>query len=94
VTVYSILGLLSSLFGGLLQASIINKRSGKVIKESGDCKVLIYFRSTISSMIIGSDIKKYNSNIHVTESVANAVSGRVMHTGSLSIKIVSAEDGV
>lgn len=64
--------ILDSFLGGLLQASVVDKRSGKVVEGSGGRKVLVESSSTSATSTAASDQAKYNSSLHATESVANA----------------------
>lgn len=68
--------LLDSILGGLLQASVVDKRSGKVVEGEGGRKVLIQ-PGSITSAAGGSDASKFNSDIHTTESIANTISSRL-----------------
>ncbi|CRG83811.1 hypothetical protein PISL3812_01167 [Talaromyces islandicus] len=63
--------ILDSFLGGLLQASVVDKRTGKVVEGSGGRKVLIQPSSTSTTSTAASDQAKYNSSLHATESVAN-----------------------
>ncbi|OKL57441.1 hypothetical protein UA08_07167 [Talaromyces atroroseus] len=100
VTVWGTLGsLLDSFLGGFLQASVVDKRTGKVVEGDGGRKVLVRPSSTKPSATTDSDVAKYDSDIHATESTANAVSRTATSAGLASAKsqqpsrVVSAAEG-
>ncbi|KAJ5980708.1 hypothetical protein N7481_008006 [Penicillium waksmanii] len=69
---------LDSLLGGLLQASVVDKRSGKVVEGSGGRKVLIHPGSTKPAGAVLSPSGESTSSTHLgtTELVANAATLR------------------
>ncbi|KAJ5101998.1 Protein of unknown function DUF92 TMEM19 [Penicillium alfredii] len=81
VTLWGVLGsVLDSVLGGLLQASVVDKRSGKVVEGSGGRKVLIHPASTkptpTSNGTTHSADTTGSTQIRNTEAVANAATMR------------------
>ncbi|KAJ5165903.1 hypothetical protein N7492_006199 [Penicillium capsulatum] len=74
-TLWGALGsVLDSVLGGLLQASVVDKRSGRVVEGSGGRKVLIHPGSTKPAGTSGSSGD--STQLRTTESVANTATLR------------------
>ncbi|KAL1981070.1 hypothetical protein VTN96DRAFT_3095 [Rasamsonia emersonii] len=72
VTLWGGLGsVVDSFLGGLLQASVVDKRTGKIVEGSGGRKVLIHPSSTKSSTTVNSGLDRDSSSIRATESAFN-----------------------
>ncbi|KAL1969642.1 hypothetical protein VTN77DRAFT_8195 [Rasamsonia byssochlamydoides] len=72
VTLWGGLGsIVDSFLGGLLQASVLDKRTGKIVEGSGGRKVLIHPSSTKPSTTVNSGLDRDSSSIRATESVFN-----------------------
>lgn len=82
--------ILDSFLGGILQASVVDKRSGKVVEGSGGRKVLIQPSSTSATSTTVSDEAKYNSNLHATEAVANTATEARVTRSSAKAKAAAA----
>ncbi|CEJ58371.1 hypothetical protein PMG11_07028 [Penicillium brasilianum] len=80
MTFWGLLGsVLDSVLGGLLQASVVDKRSGKVVEGSGGRKVLIHPSSTKPAGTSGNGPSaevSSSTQIRNTEAVANAATLR------------------
>ncbi|GIC85686.1 DUF92 domain-containing protein [Aspergillus udagawae] len=77
VTVWGALGsVLDSILGGLLQASVVDKRSGKIVEGTGGGKVLVHPSSARpgSTAPVASFSHSIDGSVHLrnTEEVANA----------------------
>ncbi|GAQ06219.1 transmembrane protein 19 [Aspergillus lentulus] len=77
VTVWGALGsVLDSILGGLLQASVVDKRSGKIVEGTGGGKVLVHPSSARpgSTAPVSSFSHSTDGSVHLrhTEEVANA----------------------
>ncbi|KAL4885148.1 integral membrane protein DUF92-domain-containing protein [Aspergillus karnatakaensis] len=74
-TIWGTLGsLVDSLLGGLLQASIVDKRSGKIVEGQGGQKVLLHPSSTTSGnvhSVSGSSTDTSGSHLRKTEAAVN-----------------------
>ncbi|KAH8696523.1 DUF92 domain protein [Talaromyces proteolyticus] len=92
MTIWGTLGsILDSFLGGFLQASVTDKRTGKIVEGSGGRKVLIHPSSAKSSSTATNDAGKYNSSIHATESIANIATGaRVTRSPAKAQAVISA----
>ncbi|KAJ5670454.1 uncharacterized protein N7477_005817 [Penicillium maclennaniae] len=70
---------LDSVLGGLLQASVVDKRSGKVVEGSGGRKVLIHPGSTKGAPTTGTPenaASEGSARLHKTEAVMNTATLR------------------
>jgi uncharacterized membrane protein len=77
VTLWGGLGsILDSFLGGLLQASVLDKRTGKIVEGSGGRKVLIHPSSTKPSTTVSSGLDPDSNRIRATESVVNTITLR------------------
>lgn len=71
--------ILDSILGGLLQASVVDKRSGKVVEGTGGMKVLVHPGSTKpgSTAVIGDETSAAGrAQVRNTETVANTATLR------------------
>ncbi|KAL1952944.1 hypothetical protein VTO42DRAFT_3928 [Malbranchea cinnamomea] len=76
VTIWGTLGsLLDSVLGGLLQATVVDRRTGKVVEGSGGRKVLVHPWS-IASTGLGEIPVRQSSSLHMAEDVANTLTPR------------------
>ncbi|BDD56280.1 hypothetical protein MAP00_001753 [Monascus purpureus] len=96
VTAWGALGsVVDSILGGLLQASVIDKRTGKIVEGSGGKKVLIHPASTQHDGIdnVGSQSSSVKGDVHLrnTEAVANMVALKGSKATSSPIKTQSSE---
>jgi len=74
VTLWGVVGsLVDSILGGLLQASVMDKRTGKIVEGSGGQKVLVHPASTKPSATVSSSVDKDSSALRATQAVANTV---------------------
>ncbi|OJJ51140.1 hypothetical protein ASPZODRAFT_127162 [Penicilliopsis zonata CBS 506.65] len=72
VTIWGTLGsLLDSVLGGLLQASVVDKRSGKIVEGSGGKKVLIHPSSTKAAGTADVTSTATATQLRATEAIAN-----------------------
>ncbi|KAL2818185.1 integral membrane protein DUF92-domain-containing protein [Aspergillus cavernicola] len=72
MTVWGTLGsILDSVLGGLLQASVVDKRSGKVVEGSGGQKVLIHPSSTSPGSAENRSADATGAHLRKTEATAN-----------------------
>ncbi|KAL2817137.1 integral membrane protein DUF92-domain-containing protein [Aspergillus granulosus] len=81
--------LLDSVLGGIFQASVVDKRSGKVVEGSGGKKVLIHPSSTkpsSASSASGASSKTGGAHLRKTEAGANTAALEGTSTGSGSGK--------
>lgn len=77
VTLWGALGsVVDSLLGGWFQASVVDKRTGKIVEGSGGQKVLIHPSSTRPSGTPETVVEKERSSIGRAEAVANAATLR------------------
>ncbi|PYI06738.1 hypothetical protein BO78DRAFT_407164 [Aspergillus sclerotiicarbonarius CBS 121057] len=82
VTLWGGLGsVLDSVLGGLLQASVVDKRTGKIVEGAGGQKVLVHPSSTKPGVPADTtDLKPAGSSssahVHATEAVANTATLR------------------
>ncbi|OXV07890.1 hypothetical protein Egran_04343 [Elaphomyces granulatus] len=63
--------LVDSLLGGFLQASVLDKRTGKIVEGSGGRKVLVHPASTKPAATVSSSVDKDSSALRATQAVAN-----------------------
>ncbi|EFW18326.1 hypothetical protein D8B26_005130 [Coccidioides posadasii str. Silveira] len=76
VTVWGTLGsVLDSVLGGLLQATVVDKRSGKVVEGEGGSKVLVHPGAVIPTGLNDTPIRQ-GSQLRITEDIVNAVTPR------------------
>ncbi|EFR02387.1 DUF92 domain-containing protein [Nannizzia gypsea CBS 118893] len=74
ITIWGTLGsLLDSLLGGLLQATVVDKQTGKVVEGSGGQKVLIH-AGALTSKIMGDPPIRQETSLRTNEDIANALS--------------------
>ncbi|KAK2736395.1 hypothetical protein FQN57_000772 [Myotisia sp. PD_48] len=64
--------ILDSVLGGLFQATVVDKRSGRVIEGSGGQKVLIH-PGEVTSSVSGEVPVRQGSRVRVAEDIANAL---------------------
>ncbi|KAL2011144.1 hypothetical protein VTN00DRAFT_3862 [Thermoascus crustaceus] len=77
VTLWGGLGsVVDSFLGGWLQASVVDKRTGKIVEGSGGQKVLVHPSSTKPAGTPDTVIEKERSSIGKTEAVANTATLR------------------
>jgi len=82
VTLWGTLGsIVDSILGGLLQASVVDKRSGKIVEGSGGQKVLIHTAAVQPTGLRDVTVRK-GSALRVTEDALNAVTTRTSETSN------------
>ncbi|KAL1972893.1 hypothetical protein VTN31DRAFT_6435 [Thermomyces dupontii] len=84
VTLWGTFGsLLDSFLGGLLQASVVDKQSGKIVEGSGGRRVLIHPSSAEPGITPLGSVNRASGSINTTEAVANTATLRgTRFTGS------------
>ncbi|PGH18464.1 hypothetical protein AJ79_00534 [Helicocarpus griseus UAMH5409] len=76
VTAWGTLGsLLDSILGGLLQASVVDKRTGKIVEGVGGQKVLVYPGETTGTNLEEPSNREPN-RLRITEDIANTLAYR------------------
>jgi uncharacterized membrane protein len=72
VTLWGVVGsFIDSILGGFLQASVLDKRTGKIVEGSGGKKVLLHPASTKPSATASSSVDKDSSALRATQAIAN-----------------------
>lgn len=80
VTIWGTIGsLLDSILGGLLQATVVDKRTGKVVEGSGGHKVLVH-PGSMTSAGLGDVSVRQSSSLHRAEDIANTITPRRSRT--------------
>ncbi|EEH47302.2 uncharacterized protein PADG_03400 [Paracoccidioides brasiliensis Pb18] len=76
VTIWGTLGsVLDSVLGGLLQASVVDKRTGKIVESAGGLKVLVHPGEAIITGL-EEPSNREGSSIRVAEDIANIITSK------------------